>query len=341
MQARVENWLLKHWYGGSRPPWYLRMLEPVYRFGYQRAESKARRGSGRYKPRLPLVIVGNLTAGGAGKTPLVMRLCQLAVEMNLKPGIATTGYGRASRDTFVVHADSDPRLCGDEPLLLAQRTAVPVVVAADRLEAVKKLDGMDLDLLISDDGLQHPGLDRDIEFCVVDGERGLGNGHQIPAGPLRESPERLGQVDYVISNGEWLDKPGTVGVQLMRLVAKSVRSLSGTQDLTPEEFQRRIAGIPVHAVCAIGNPERFFRLLEGMGIRAGSQRFPDHHAYSRADFDSIADGSAIIMTEKDAVKCRSLELENAWYVPVETCLEREFEQTLKDRMAMACQQARS
>ena len=341
MHAGIENWLLKHWYGGSEPPWYLRLLEPIYRLGYQRTQTKAQRDSGKYRPSLPLIIVGNLTAGGAGKTPMVIRLCQLALEMGLKPGIATTGYGRTSRDTFLVHADGDPRLCGDEPVLLAQRTGVPVVVAAHRLDAVKKLAGMDLDLLISDDGLQQARLERDIELCVVDGARGLGNGHLIPAGPLREPAERLGQVDYVITNGEWPGKPDTVEAHLMRLAASFVRSIDDTEEYPVEEFQRRIAGNPVHAVCAIGNPDRFFLMLSVLGISADSHRFPDHHAFMQNDFDSIAGGSTIIMTEKDAVKCRSLGLENAWYVPVETQLSGEFEQVLKDHMVRVCQQALS
>ena len=178
MRAVIENWLLRHWYGAGQPPWYLRMLEPLYRFGYQRAQ---RTGSTKYRPALPLIVVGNITAGGSGKTPLVIRLCQLVMEMGLKPGIASTGYGRNSRETVVVQAGSDAKSCGDEPVLLAQRTGVPVVVAANRLDAVKKLVEMDLDLVFSDDGLQQANLARDIELCVIDGARGLGNGHLLPA----------------------------------------------------------------------------------------------------------------------------------------------------------------
>ena len=151
MRAGIENWLLKHWYGTGQPPWYLRVLEPLYRWAYQRVQKAGYPG---YRPDLPLIVVGNITAGGSGKTPLVIRLCQLALDVNLKPGIASTGYGRSSRDTFVVQADSDTRLCGDEPVLLAQRTGVPVVVAAHRPDAVRKLNEMGLDLVFSDDGLQ-------------------------------------------------------------------------------------------------------------------------------------------------------------------------------------------
>jgi tetraacyldisaccharide 4'-kinase len=330
MRAGIENWLLKHWYGSGQPPWYLRMLEPLYRFGYQRAQ---RTGSVIYRPALPLIVVGNITAGGSGKTPLVIRLCQLAMEMGLKPGIASTGYGRQSLETIVVQAGSDAKSCGDEPVLLAQRTGVPVVVAADRLDAVEKLVKMGLDLVISDDGLQRADLAWDIELCVVDGARGLGNGHLLPAGPLRESADRLGEVDYVLANGEWAGKPDGIDVSLMHLHASVVCSIDGTKECTLDEFSHQTAAMPLHAFAAIGNPERFFRMLERLGFSPESHRFPDHHMFERADFDSISTESAIIMTEKDAVKCRALGLKNAWYVPVETYLPTEFEQTFKDHVA--------
>ena len=330
MRAGIENWLLKHWYGGGQPPWYLRILEPLYRLAYQRSQSTSPE---KYDAGLPLVIVGNITAGGSGKTPLVIRLCELALDMGLKPGVASTGYGRTSRDTLLVQADSDPRSCGDEPVLLAQRTGVPVVVASDRPDAVKKLNEMDLDLVVSDDGLQNAALYRDIEFCVVDGERGLGNGHLLPAGPLRESAERLAKVDFVVTNGPWPAKPDGLDVNVMHLVASVVRSIDNETEYPLDEFKDKISGMPVRAVAAIGNPGRFFRMLEGLGFVVDSQGFPDHHSFKGSDFDSIGKGSAIIMTEKDAVKCRSLGLKDAWYIPVETRLTDDFEQTFKDHIA--------
>lgn len=333
MRAATENWLLRHWYGDGQPPWYLRMLEPLYRLAYQRSQNSGQKDTDRYHPGLPLIIVGNLTAGGSGKTPLVIRLCELAVELGLKPGIASTGYGRDSDETLLVRADSDTRSCGDEPVLLAQRTAVPVVVAKRRVDALKRLAGMGLDLLVSDDGLQQAGLDRDIEVCVVDGERGLGNGHLLPAGPLRESAERLAQVDYVVTNGEWRGRPDKPAVNVMELRAGVVRSLDDEREYSVEDFRNLHAGKEVYAVAAIGNPARFFRMLESLGIKAGEHAFPDHHPFAATDFGSIKTGSAIIMTEKDAVKCRPLGLQNAWYIPVITVLTGEFEQVLKKHMA--------
>jgi tetraacyldisaccharide 4'-kinase len=260
---------------------------------------------------------------------LVIRLCQIALEMQLKPGIASTGYGRLSKDTIVVDPDSDVRDCGDEPVLLAARTGVPVVVAADRLEAVKTLQEMGLDLIISDDGLQSSGLPRDMEFCVIDGERGIGNGHLLPAGPLREPAARLATVDHVVSNGRWKGRPDEIRVIEMSLLARVVRSLDDTVEYPVEQFRKEISGRTVHGVAGIGNPGRFFSMLESLGFRPEHHVFPDHHAFQRRDFDAIRAESVIIMTEKDAVKCRALGLQNAWYIPVETLLPAEFEAELK------------
>ena len=233
MRTIVENWLLKHWYDGGQPPWFLRALEPLYRFGFRRSQNV---GPAKPQHDIPLVVVGNITAGGTGKTPLIIGLCQLAQQAGFKPGIISTGYGRRSRDTIVVQADSDSTLCGDEPVLLVQRTGVPVVVAANRHDAVSRLAGLGVNLVLSDDGLQQADLHRDIEICVVDGVRGLGNGHLIPAGPLREPPERLAQVDYVFSNGEWPAKPAGLEVDVMHLQASVVCALDGSKELPVAEF---------------------------------------------------------------------------------------------------------
>lgn len=332
MRAGIENWLLQHWYGTGQSPWYLRMLEPLYRAAFQRSQKRKQAGTGRYRSALPVIVVGNITAGGSGKTPLVIHLCQLALDMGLKAGVASTGYGRQSRDTFVATADSDARLCGDEPVLLATRSGVPVVVAARRLDAVKRLEEMDLDVIFSDDGLQAADLDRDIEFCVVDGERGIGNGHLIPAGPLREPAGRLALVDFVVTNGEWVGKPDDMDVIVMQLLAHGLSSLDGLTSVSVEQFQKATSGKTLHAIAAIGNPGRFFRMLETLGITAQPHAFEDHHPFKKADFDSISTDGAIIMTEKDAVKCRSLELENAWFVPVETSLPEKFEHEFKDQL---------
>lgn len=332
MRASIEKRLLHHWYGSHEPPWYLRMLEPVYRSAFLRSQKHPKSGAGVYKPDLPLIVVGNITAGGSGKTPLVIRLCQLAIEMNLRPGIVSTGYGRQSRETLVVQAESDTRICGDEPVLLAKRTGAKVVVAASRTEAVKELQKMNVDLLISDDGLQQADLYRDIDICVVDGNRGFGNGHLIPAGPLRESAERLERVDHIVTNGLWANKAPALDVHVMRLEADVVCTLDGTTELPIDEFRRQHETVPLHAVAAIGHPQRFFTMLEDTGFRILPHTFPDHHVFTPADFDVMTGATAILMTEKDAVKCRDFGLQNAWYVPVETRLSTEFEHILQSQM---------
>ncbi len=332
MRSAIEEWLLGYWYGERRPPWFLRLLETVYRRIFHAVQIKQRNGSGFYRSKRPLIMVGNITVGGSGKTPLVIRLCQLAQDLNLRPGIASTGYGRLSKDNELVTPQSDARTCGDEPVLLAMRTSVPVVVAATRLQAVRMLDAMDLDLIISDDGLQQADIARDIEFCVVDGDRGLGNGRLLPAGPLREGETRLRQVDYVISNGEWRAKPGDLDVSVMTLKANFVCSLDDKVKLSVEKFLQNQSGKKIHAIAAIGNPQRFFNMLEKLGIHSVGHGFADHHLFSPRDFDSLEVGSAIIMTQKDAVKCRSLGLENAWYMPVDTCIPERLEHVLKEQM---------
>ena len=340
MRAATENWLLQHWYGPQPPPWYLRLLEPVYGAVFeiirQRGETKA---AGTISG-LPLIVVGNITAGGSGKTPLVIRLSQLAADMNIKTGIASTGYGRQGTDTRLVHANSDTRTSGDEPVLLAKRTGLPVVVAKRRADAIGKLAEMGLELIISDDGLQQADLPRDMELCVVDGMRGLGNGHLLPAGPLREPAVRLGQVDYVVTTGVWNEKPAGLETYVMRLDAGNVCSLDGESVVPVAQFRQKNSRMPVHAIAAIGNPGRFFRTLNELGVESVPHVLPDHHIFSAGDFDSITDGQTIIMTEKDAVKCRTLGLANAWYLPVDTHLPAAFENVFKDHLVRLMEKRR-
>jgi len=295
----------------------------------QRKRADAKPGRRR---KLPLIVVGNITAGGSGKTPMVMHLCEVAAQMGLRPGIASTGYGSQGSGTRLVKPDSDTRTCGDEPVLLAQRTGVPVVVAKRRADAIAKLGELDVDLVISDDGLQHPGLAPEMELCLVDGERGLGNGHLLPAGPLREPAARLGTVDFVVTTGAWKGRPETLASFEMMLAPGEIKSLDDTNSLSADDFRQKYDGIKVHSIAAIGNPQRFFNTLHALEIAATPRAFPDHHAYTREDFDSIPAGQAIIMTEKDAVKCRSLGLADAWYLPVEARLPAAFDDAFKERL---------
>jgi len=338
MRARIENWLLGHWYGPSMPPWYLQVLETVYRFALQRSQRQLPAGLKQPAAAVPLIIVGNITAGGSGKTPLVMALCRIAVGTGLRPGIISKGYGRKRNETVVVGPDCSADECGDEPVLLAQRTRLPVVVAADRARAVDRLKQMGVEVVFSDDGLQQADLPRSLEFCVIDGARGLGNGHLIPAGPLREPAERLFSFDYVVTNGEWAGKPEMLPAVPMQLCAGEVHSLDGEVVYSVAQFLHKHGGNPVQAVAGIGHPQRFFDMLGGFGLEVVPHRFRDHHDFSLRDFATL--NGTIVMTEKDAVKCRQLGLQNAWYVPVDSRLPKGFEDEFAQKLSSLVKDSR-
>jgi tetraacyldisaccharide 4'-kinase len=273
--------------------------------------------------------VGNLTVGGSGKTPLVIRLCRLFREAGLQAGVISRGYGRSEKRLRLVSPASDPSLVGDEPLLIAQQAGVPVIVSPDRCAAASALLTKGIRIIISDDGLQHYRLPRDIEICVIDGSRGFGNGHLLPAGPLREPLQRLESVDHIVINGEGsaslsgLEVAGLECVH-MTLTGGLLRPLQGGQNWRLAQF----AGCSVNAVAGIGNPQRFYDLLRQARIKVIEHSFPDHHAFSIADFKDMADDLPILMTEKDAVKCRKLDLDNAWFLSVEAVLPSEWEDAL-------------
>ena len=271
---------------------------------------------------VPVIVVGNLTVGGTGKTPLVIWLARYLQSLAYKPGIVSRGYGGSSQTRVQrVEPDSDPALVGDEPVLLAQRTECPVAVAADRVKAAQALlRQAQCDILLSDDGLQHTSLARDVEIAVVDGVRRFGNGRCLPAGPLREPVARLGTVDLVVAGAR-----AGANEFLMEYTALPVKSLDGRREMQPAGFGKQT----VHAVAAIGNPERFFSMLRRNGIDIEEHAFPDHHAFRRSDLE-FGDAGAVLMTEKDAVKCRRFGLENAWYVPLDVRLSETFERKLKD-----------
>lgn len=317
------------WYEGDAPPLWMRGLVPAYRLGQQLDRWWQTR---RRPPDLEnacIIIVGNLTVGGSGKTPLVVRLCQLLRAARLQPGVISRGYGRSEKKLRLVSPASDPGLVGDEPLLIAQQAGVPVIVSPDRCAAARALLKKGVDVVISDDGLQHYRLPRAIEICVIDGNRGLGNGRLLPAGPLRESPRRLRTVDHIVVNGHLRQPLPALGEPVpdcipMTLTAGLLRPLGGRQNWRLSQF----GGCRVNAVAGIGNPRRFFELLEAARIKVIEHVFPDHHAYCREDFANMNPELPILMTEKDAVKCRKLGLANAWFLSVEAMLPAEWEAAL-------------
>ncbi|MEM7541322.1 MAG: tetraacyldisaccharide 4'-kinase [Pseudomonadota bacterium] len=262
-----------------------------------------------YQAPVPVIVVGNLSVGGTGKTPLVIWLVERLREKGLKPGIVARGYqGRARNWPQQVRPDSDVEAVGDEALLLARRTKCPVAVGPNRPQAVAALlEHADIDLIVSDDGLQHYALDRDIEIIVLDGDRRFGNQRCLPAGPLREPISRARFADLVVANG--LSSRGEFS---MRLTAeRAVKLVSPSDSQTLESF----AGESVAAIAGIGNPQRFFSLLTRHGLRVNSQPFPDHYRFRTSDLPNDGD-QKIFMTEKDAVKCERFADHRCWYVPV-------------------------
>ncbi len=264
-----------------------------------------------HRVSVPVVVVGNLTAGGAGKTPLVIALTEHVKIKSVRVGVVCGGYGGSKRGgpPLFVTSHSDPAEVGDEPVLIAQRTGVPVVVAKNRVDAAMALTGQ-CDVIICDDGLQHYALQRDIEIAVVDARRLLGNEMLLPAGPLRESKKRLQSVDLVVHSGAGRQQPG------YELVPGPVINLKKGTNIALSELR----GLLVHAVAAIAYPDKFFSLLKEHGIDVIEHRFPDHYAFIAGDLDFDAD-YPIVMTEKDQVKCRDFANDNTWAVTVSASVD--------------------
>jgi len=260
---------------------------------------------------LPVIIVGNITVGGTGKTPLTLWLAEQLLADGWHPGIISRGFGGSGSKPQEVLNSSDPASVGDEPVLMAQRLLCPVWVGRERPAAARALllAHPECDVIISDDGLQHYRLQRDVEIVVVDGIRRFGNGFLLPAGPLREAPSRLREVDAVVINGG----QAAAGEYLMQLEGVHFYNLLNPEiTATAADFQ----GQSVHAIAGIGHPERFFGHLNRLGLTVQTHPYPDHHAYSAADL-AYSDANALLMTEKDAVKCIAFADEKCWVLRVD------------------------
>ncbi len=263
-----------------------------------------------YRAKVPVVIVGNLTVGGTGKTPLVIAFAQILQSMGLRPGIVLRGYKSHAAGAICVHKNMDAKLVGDEAVLLAKRGNWPVVVSKKRVLGVQKLlKEHPVDIVLCDDGLQHYALERDLEVVVIDGERGFGNGHCLPQGPMRELPERLQSVDLKVTNG--ID---------MHITVDKVYSLLNKREINLQDFR----GKTVHAIAGIGAPSKFFKLLATHGITVLEHAFLDHHDFKMSDIN-FTDRLPILMTEKDAVKCQSFASERCWVVAVKTELDTKIQ----------------
>ncbi|MDO8412231.1 MAG: tetraacyldisaccharide 4'-kinase [Gallionellaceae bacterium] len=279
-----------------------------------------------HKLAVPVIIVGNITVGGSGKTPLTLWLAQQLIEYGWHPGIISRGYGGTATTPQVVHAVSDPEQTGDEAVLMAQRNLCPVWIGANRPAVARALlqAHPECDVLLSDDGLQHYRLQRDVEIAVLDGVRGVGNGFMLPAGPLREPVARLKQVDAVVVNG---------GVAHAGQYAMQLRGDVFYNLLNPETVAHAadFLGMKLHAIAGIGHPQRFFSYLKHLGLQVSAHAFPDHHRYLPADL-AFADADAILMTEKDAVKCAAFALEKCWALRVDAHADPTLIQPILERI---------
>ena len=320
------------WFDGSTPPLWARVLALLYagavalrRLAYRRGLLR-RRNAG-----VPVVVLGNLVAGGSGKTPLVLALVERLRAAGWTPGVASRGYGRDDAVTpRWVEAGMDAALCGDEPLLIAHATAAKVRVDRDRAAAAVALAAAGCDIVVCDDGLQHYRLARDVEIEVQDARRRYGNGLLLPAGPLREPLERAADCTLrVINHGAVVDDAGAACADEwpMRLGIGELRPLAGGRGLPLAAF----AGQRVHALAGIGEPERFFSMLRDAGIAVVPHAFPDHHAYTPADFD-FGSPLPVLMTEKDAVKCTAFAQPGWHAVPVTAQLPEAFWRALLERL---------
>lgn len=321
-QDKTPAW----WYGDVPVPMYARAVAWLYTGVVALRRGLFRLGLLRsHKVAVPVIVIGNVSVGGTGKTPLTIALVQRLRQAGWNPGVASRGYGRkAEGQPAWVEARTAPADGGDEPVLIARRTGVPVRVDRKRSRAARELIAAGCDLIVCDDGLQHYALQRDIEVEVIDGRRRYGNGLLIPAGPLREQPERGQLCDFRVVNGG----EAGFGEWSMQLRAEVVTPLLGGRGQPLASF----AGHRVHAVAGIGNPQRFFEMLRRLGIGVVPHAFDDHHDYQASD---LAFGSElpVLMTEKDAVKCAPFADEWCYSVPVSAELPEAFWVALLDRLA--------
>ena len=306
-RARLEAWLTRRWYG-RRPVWWLLPLSALYLL----ATTLRRMFTRGVRVGVPVVVVGNVTVGGSGKTPVTLALVEALREHGWMPGVVSRGYGARVPGVRVLRDGDSADAVGDEPALMARHGA-PVAIGADRVAAARALLAArpDVDVLVADDGLQHYRLARDVEVVVVDASRGFGNGALLPAGPLRERVARVARADVALSAAK--DAQGYTRYALR---------LGDAQPLAGDAAPRPLAsfrGGRVNAVAGIGDPRRFFNQLVRLGIFVNPRPFPDHHRFTAADL-AFDDGLPVLMTEKDAVKCAAFDGADRWFVPIRAVL---------------------
>ncbi|MGI9289259.1 MAG: tetraacyldisaccharide 4'-kinase [Pseudomonadales bacterium] len=328
------------WYNGAAGAALLAPLETLYKAYVSRKRQRYLNGQQQsYRSPVPVVVVGNLVVGGAGKTPLVLAICDRLQQAGMRPGILSRGYqARAEIFPRAVLPSDDAIEVGDEPLLMAQRSGAPVCIDPQRARGARWLvEQAGCDIVLCDDGLQHYALARDVEVAVIDAQRELGNGRCLPAGPLREPAERLHDVDLVVYNGADNAKQNDAATFTMHLKPSLLVRLHDNQTTNVRELAELASAGPVHAVTGIGNPQRFFASLGELGFEIIEHSFGDHHPFSAADLQ-FDDERTIIMTEKDAVKCRDFAPPQAWYLPVDAQLEEGFYSALLGKIERSVEQ---
>jgi len=279
----------------------------LYRFNFLRS----------FKLKIPVIVVGNITSGGTGKTPLIIYLANELKKNGYRPGIISRGYGSKGGGMIEASQKNDAADVGDEPMLIQKHTHLPVFVSKDRVSAAKALlkKYKKTDVILSDDGIQHYRLKRDIEVLVIDGTRKFGNGYLLPAGPLREFSSKLKTVDAIVCN----HKKVIGGSYLMKYKGSSLINLKTNKKIHLNNLRLK----NIHAIAGIGNPNRFFDYLKTFNIEFNSSIFEDHYRFSKKDFRNMNDKN-IIMTEKDAIKCQKFSRKNFWYLPVTAEVDSKF-----------------
>ena len=314
------SFIEQSWYQKKLWLWLLWPLSILTKFAAQRKRERfISQPKLSWKPDVPVIVVGNIVVGGTGKTPMVIWLTKLLESSGYKPGIVSRGYGgNSSKNPIIVDDDTSVKLSGDEPIIIFKNTSRPVCISSNRIAAIRKLLlDTDTDIVISDDGLQHYKMDRDLEIVIFDGNRGIGNGLCLPAGPLREPLERIEAADFVVSSSKVVDLETKHNKYLM-----NYQPIEWARIVDNKRFKANAWPLSknVHAVAGIGNPAKFYKTLSSLGLNPIHHSFPDHYQFLEEDLD-FNDSLPIIMTEKDAVRCLDMDNKNLWYLSVEAKFE--------------------